>query len=56
MQGDVTDDVYPIPDVYQRIFKLLLQIRHWLVDSGLCWSFCFNPHHSTANGCKMMVH
>ena len=43
MQGDVIDDMYPISAVYQRIFKPVTQILHWLIDSGLCWAFWCKP-------------
>jgi len=34
--GDVTDDMYPIPVVYQRVFNQLTKILHRLAGSDLC--------------------
>jgi len=46
MQGDVIDNIYLIPAVYQKIFKPRIQIWYWywywLLGSDLCWAFWAN--------------
>jgi len=53
--GDVTDDMYQIPAVYQRIFNPLTKIVHKLADTDLFWAFWYKPLDSAGNGCKIMV-
>jgi len=39
MQGDIANNMYPIPDGYQRIFNQLTQSLHRLVNSDLSLTF-----------------